>query len=463
MMKNTTLDVDLGLLEHYDTSGPRYTSYPSARQFNEEVGADAFRQQIVDGHQDNDISLYIHIPFCPNRCLFCGCHTFITRNREKIQSYLRDLYREIRRLGDLLPDDRSVGQVHWGGGTPSYLKPDEIRALMDEIRSSFSLKDDAEVGVELDPRGMSVDQMRAFEEAGFNRVSIGVQDFDPDVQEAIKRKQSADETGRVIHWARKSGMNSVNFDLIYGLPHQTPETFQKTLDRILDFNPDRMAVYNYAHVPWMKPHQKGISEQDLPEPRTKLRLLKQSVETLTGAGYRFIGMDHFAKPDDELSRAQENGTLHRNFQGYSTRAGLDLFGLGVSGISTLDDLYVQNVKSLSKYRSRMEREQLATFRGYELTEEDRLRKRVIMELMCNLALDKREIEDAFDVDFNRHFRSERQQLSAFEQDGLIDQSPDRIRIRPEGRLVIRNICMTFDEYIRTEDEEERATGYSRTV
>ncbi len=460
----TTLNVDLDVLESYDTAGPRYTSYPSARQFDDSIGREELLSRIdaSNGSGANEqCSLYVHIPFCPNRCLFCGCHTFITRDRTRIADYLANLYREIGLLGSLMDPDRSIGQLHWGGGTPSYLKPHEIRGLMDEITGTFSISEDAEISVELDPRGMSMDQMQALNEAGFNRISVGVQDFNPAVQEAIKRKQSADETGRVIHWARKSGMDSVNIDLIYGLPHQTPETFQETLDRVRTFNPDRLAVYNYAHVPWMKPHQRGIDEGALPDPRTKLRLLKQSVETLTRAGYRFIGMDHFAKPDDELSQAQERGTLRRNFQGYSTKAGLDLFGLGVSGISAIDDLYVQNAKSSSIYRSLLQNDVPATVRGYELTAEDELRRDVIMELMCNLKLHKPQVEAKHNIYFDRHFATELRRLRSFKTDGLLELQPDTIRIRPEGRLVIRNICMVFDEYL--EPEEDRTSSYSRTV
>ncbi len=458
-----TLNVDLDLLEKYDRRGPRYTSYPSAQKFTDSVGRETFRREMgpFQSTRDEAISLYVHIPFCPNRCLFCGCNTVITRNRDLVNEYLKNLYHEIRLIADRLPSGRRVAQLHWGGGTPSYLKPYQIEELMDTITNHFRLTDDPEISVELDPRGMNLDQMRTMEEAGFNRVSIGVQDFDPDVQEAVKRKQSGDETGRVVHWARCANMDSVNIDLIYGLPHQTPETFDRTLDRVIEMNPDRLAVYNYAHVPEMKPHQRAMPEDALPDPRTKLRLLQQSVERLTGAGYEFIGMDHFAKPDDELCRAQRNGTLHRNFQGYSTKAGLDLFGLGLSGISMLDRVYVQNVKRLSEYIDRIENDRLPTTRGYRLTDEDRLRRRVIMELMCNLELDTKFIERRYDIDFPRHFRTELDELRRFQEDELITCTDDRIRIHPEGRLVIRNICMAFDEYVKRKGEQNPT--YSRTV
>jgi len=462
---STKLDVELDLLEKYDTTGPRYTSYPPATKFNDSIGSDDVCRSLRQlGSDENEpISLYLHIPFCPKLCYFCGCHTVITRKRGRIERYLTDLYREIETIADLLDDGVTVDQLHWGGGTPSYLTPDQIRNLMNRLTETFSFTDTAEIGVEVNPNGLTYDHVRAFSDAGVNRMSVGVQDVNPDVQEIINREQTEAETRRAVTWARRRGINALNVDLIYGLPLQTLASFDRTLNRVIDLDPDRLAVYSYAHVPWMKKHQQAIPEDTLPDPRTKLQLLKTSVETLTTAGYQFIGMDHFAKPDDELSRAQRNGTLQRNFQGYSTRAGLDLIGLGPSGISHLQGIYAQNLKALENYRERLQNDRPATARGYRLTAEDRLRKHVIMELMCNLDLNKRQVESRFGIDFDSHFSAATSRLEAFEKDGLVSQTNDRIRVTSEGRLVIRNICMAFDAYVSSDRSSNSSPTYSRTV
>jgi oxygen-independent coproporphyrinogen III oxidase len=443
-------DVDIQLLKKYDRPGPRYTSYPTAPMFTPSFTAQDFRQEIITtnaGESTGDISLYFHLPFCDTLCYFCGCTMLVTRNRTRIAEYLDYLKREIHAIAPLIGPRRRVVQVHWGGGTPTHLSPDEIREIGEEINSSFNIDPGCERSVELDPREMGREHLEALRSVGFNRMSMGVQDFTPRVQEAINRIQPEELTRRIYDWARELGFTSINLDLIYGLPYQTVASFEKTVATIVDFAPDRVAVFNYAHVPWLKPHQKLIPTEFLPTPDQKLALLKMTIENLSAAGYLYIGMDHFARPEDELSRAQKEKTLYRNFQGYSTRSGADLYGFGMSAISHFQSIYAQNIKELNDYYAAIDAGGLATHLGYRMTADDRIRKHVIMRLMCDLELSIPAIERQFEITFNEYFAEALPALQEFVDDGLVTITPETIRIVGAGRLLLRNIAMCFDAYL----------------
>ena len=379
-------DVDIDLLRRYSEPGPRYTSYPTAPVFTEDFGADDFEAEIRRSNERDPtrpLSLYFHLPFCDTLCYFCGCTMIATRRPEKKERYLDVLEREIDRVAAMIDPRRRVVQLHWGGGTPTDYAPDQIRRLAAYIRERFRFADDAECSCEIDPRGLTREHMEALRDGGFNRVSMGVQDFDPRVQEAVNRVQPEDVTRRVIEWSRELGFRSVNLDFIYGLPHQSAATFGTTLEKIIELRPERIAVFNFAYVPWLKKHHRQLIDPDaLPGPDERLAILKMTIERLCRAGYVYIGMDHFALPDDELAVAFRTKTLHRNFQGYSTHAGCDLYGLGMSAISQLDDAYAQNHKELAAYYEAVESGRLATRCGWRLDDDDRLRRDVIMRIMC---------------------------------------------------------------------------------
>lgn len=464
MSNKYQINVDLELLKKYDQPGPRYTSYPTAPYFHHGVDEQVYRKHIEKDNQlkqNEPISLYFHLPFCDTLCYFCGCNMMVTHNRQKIENYIGYLIKEMELLRPLIGKNRKVMQLHWGGGTPTYLSPDQIRRLGNAIREFFEFEDQAEVSVEIDPRELTRDHMVALKEVGFNRCSMGVQDFNPKVQKAVNRVQPEDITRQTVDWARELGFQSVNIDLMYGLPFQTVDMFEKTLDIILDIDPDRLAVFNYAHLPNMIKHQRLIKDEWLPKPEEKLQLLKLSIEKLTSSGYVYIGMDHFAKPDDELTLAMEEGTLYRNFQGYSTHAGLNLFAIGITSISMLSDLYVQNVKKLDPYYERLENGQLPVFKGVELTEDDILRREVITELMCNFYLDKKKIEQKYDLDFDDYFADALEKLIPMQQDGLIELHEESLKVTTMGRLLIRNIAMQFDYYLA--QKEGQKPQFSRTV
>lgn len=457
-------NIDLSLLKKYDRPGPRYTSYPTAPLFSPSFTATEYREALRDPNSpgtDTGLSLYFHFPFCDTLCYFCGCTMLVTRDRSRIEEYNRYLKREIDMLAPLVAPGRQVVQLHWGGGTPTHLSPDQIRDVASYIRSRFAFAPDAECSVEIDPRELNRDHIAALAEAGFKRMSMGVQDFDPRVQEAVNRVQPEHMTRDVLTWSRELGFTSVNVDLIYGLPFQTVRSFEETVRRILTFDPDRIAVFNYAHVPWLKPHQKLILQADLPTPERKLEILKMTIETLAANGYAYIGMDHFAKPDDELARAQRGKTLYRNFQGYSTRSGADLYGLGMSSIGHFGRVYAQNQKTLPAYYSAIGSGEFATHVGYHMTDDDVLRKHVIMRLMCDLELDIRDVERRFDIAFHDYFASSLNALASLQDDGLVEIRDDRIAIPEAGRLLLRNIAMPFDAYL---DGMTRKTPiFSRTV
>jgi len=448
------------LIKKYDKPGPRYTSYPPATEFNEKFGRETYIKHLQESNKlGKPLSLYFHIPFCENACWFCGCNVVINRIRGREVPYLQRLEREILYLKRYLDTFRPVVQLHWGGGTPNYLTKEQTEFLFNLIKEHFNIDPNAEISVEVDPRSVDRDYIHLYRELGFNRISMGVQDFEPKVQEAINRIQPYSLMEDVVGWVREAGFYSTNIDLIYGLPYQTPQTFKETVKKTIALNPDRVAVYNFAYVPWLKPLQRRIDPSTLPKPEQKLEMLQTAIEEFTKAGYIYIGMDHFAKPDDELVKAQEKGELWRNFQGYTTKKGVDLIGIGMSSISMLERYYGQNYKTVRPYYEAVDKGVLPTYRGIELNDEDLLRREVITELICNFRLDKKAIETKFGIDFDLHFERELGELKPMEEDGLLKLSEEKIEITPLGRLLIRNICMVFDTY--TKQRKERR--FSRTI
>ena len=460
-MNSKTIDFDV--LKRFNQQGPRYTSYPTAPLFSADFTAEDFKNEIIATNENNDrpLSLYFHFPFCAKLCYFCGCTMRVTHDRKLISQYNDYIKRELDIIAPLVSRNRKVVQMHWGGGTPSYLLPEEIREIGNYIKERFSFDEDIEASVEIDPRNMVRDHIEAFAEAGFNRTSFGVQDFNLQVQQAINRVQSEEITRQVVIWAREFGFQSVNLDLIYGLPYQTLETFAETVDKVIDISPERIAVFNYAHVPWLKKHQAVMNQDAMPSPDQRLAILEMTSEKLADAGYEYIGMDHFAKPTDELAIAQKEGTLYRNFQGYSTKAGADLYAFGMSAISQFENIYAQNHKDFKAYYAAIDAGQPATNVGYRMTADDHVRKEVIMQLMCDLELDKREIEKKFAIDFEEYFRNDIPKLDQFIREGLLANETDNIRVIGSGILIIRNIAMCFDAYL--EEMMRTKPVFSKTV
>jgi oxygen-independent coproporphyrinogen III oxidase len=456
----STLKVDLGLVQKYNVPGPRYTSYPPATHFTDEVAREElFAKMRANAQTERDLSLYFHLPFCWSLCWFCGCTTVITADQKASGRYIEYLKKELTLAGRMLNPRRKVVQLHFGGGSPTFLTPDEIRTLGQLIHSQFELAPDIEAGVEIDPRRLTRDHLTALREVGFNRASVGVQDHNPVVQKAVHRIQPFEQTKQVVDWIREVGFASLNVDLIYGLPFQTPESFERTLEEILLLEPNRFAVFSYAHVPWMKPAQKILTAKVLPSPETKLQLLKLTIEKLTSAGYVYIGMDHFARQDDELAVAQRRKTLQRNFQGYSTRGGADIYAFGMSSISQADGIYWQNLKDLNAYKAALDEDQMPLAKGYILTDEDRLRRQTIMRLMCDLSLEYAAMSALLNVDFKRHFAAELGSLADLEADGLVQRSETGLVVTEAGRLFIRNIAMRFDAY----NAAGREGRFSKTI
>ncbi len=454
------LKVDLALVAKYSVPGPRYTSYPPATHFTEQVSFEALQEPIrANNETDRELSLYFHLPFCYSLCWYCGCTTVITRQQGQSGVYIDYLGKEMELMGRLMNPRRKVVQIHFGGGSPSFLLPDEIRRVGEMIRSRFNVAPDVEASIEIDPRRMDRDHVRAMREAGFNRCSMGVQDNDPRVQEAVHRIQPWALTQEVAGWFRDEGFHSLNIDLIYGLPLQTPDSFARTLDQTLELKPDRYAVFNYAHVPWIKPHQRIFKDDMLPTPEVKLQLLKTTIEKLTGGGFVYIGMDHFARSTDDLAVAQRNKTLQRNFQGYSTRGGADIYAFGMSSISQADGVYWQNHKELPIYYGRLDEGQSPVVKGFIMNEDDRIRRWTIMRLMCDLGLDFEAMGRSLQIDFRRYFASELDSLGDLEADGLLVRAADGLSVTELGRLFIRNIAMRFDAYLPREKEKR----YSKTV
>lgn len=450
------------LLAKYSANGPRYTSYPTAPQFRDDFDpADYLRAAGDPGASATNLSLYFHIPFCDTVCFYCGCNKVVTKNRAHARPYLEQLKREMALQAACFDTRRPVSQLHLGGGTPTFLSHEELAGLMAAVREHFTLLPDAgrEYSIEVDPREASPDTIAHLRHLGFNRLSLGVQDFDPAVQQAINRIQPFDMTASVMRAARDTGYHSIGVDLIYGLPHQTVESFSRTLDTMLELAPDRLSVFAYAHLPQLFKMQRQMDPASLPSPEMRLAILQRVVERLTGAGYVYIGMDHFALPTDELARAQAQRTLHRNFQGYSTRAECDLIGFGASSIGKVGEVYAQNAKDVADYAAAIDAGRLAITRGVRLTADDRLRRDVITQLMCNLELRFDEFEAAYGICFADAFEPELQRLRAFEQDGLVTISPGKLEVQTAGRMLVRNIAMVFDRYLGQQTLER----FSRTV
>lgn len=459
-----SLQFDPDLMRRHDRSGPRYTSYPTADRFHEGFTESDYRVIAEATNHEatlRPLSLYFHIPFCDTLCFYCACNKIATKNRAHAAPYLDALHREITLQGELFSRERPVTQLHWGGGTPTFISHAQMETLMNRTREHFSLLDDdrGEYSIEIDPRETADDTLKVLRGIGFNRLSMGVQDFDPAVQRAVNRIQGEAETLAVLDQARSEGFYSISLDLIYGLPLQSVDSFNRTLDKVIAAGPDRLSVFNYAHLPSMFMPQTRIREEDLPAPEEKLLILQSTIERLTDAGYVFIGMDHFARPDDELARAQRNGTLYRNFQGYSTHADCDLLGMGVSSIGKVGDCYVQHVKRLDEYRAALDAGILPVWRGIELDADDRLRREVITRLICNFELDPRDIESGFGIAFGDYFSAELAALAGLADDGLLTFEGDVIRILPLGRLLVRNICMVFDRHLRNNSERR----FSRVI
>jgi len=458
-----TIEFDADLIARMTQRGPRYTSYPTADRFVPAFGAGEFAAAARPGQP---LSLYVHIPFCESLCYYCACNKIITHDRGKAVKYLGYLLREIDMQARLFADGAVVEQLHFGGGTPTYLDDAQMGDLLGHLRSryAFAPDDTGEFSIEIDPRTVDARRIRTLRRQGFNRLSLGVQDFDEDVQRAVNRIQPEALTVDAIAAARAAGFRSISIDLIYGLPLQNTTTMAATLDKVVAAAPDRISVYNYAHMPQLFKSQKLIRDEDLPDGATKLAMLGLCIERLGAAGYVYIGMDHFARPDDELARAQRDGTLHRNFQGYSTHADIDMVACGVSAISAVNGTYAQNEKSLEPYYARIDRGELPVARGLALAHDDLLRRDVIQKLMCDFALDLRDLAARWDVDVGARFAPELARLAELARDGLLTVTPDRIDVTPKGRLLVRNICMVFDDYFgKPALVPLQRMQYSRTV
>lgn len=459
---NTKIEFNAELIKRYDVAGPRYTSYPTAVQFKENFGkkeylaaADWSNQQHREHPDGRPLSLYFHIPFCNTVCFFCGCSKVVTKFRDRAAPYLERLHKEIALQSRLFDDDRIVDQLHWGGGTPTFISHREMQELMEQTRRHFHLHEDdsGEYSIEIDPREISAETMAILRELGFNRISLGVQDFNDKVQKAVNRIQPEELTRSAINEARSLGYKSISVDLIYGLPFQSVETFGQTLERIIELSPDRLSVFNYAHLPEMFKPQRRINAEDLPDAEQKLSILKLAIEKLTQAGYVYIGMDHFAKPDDELAVAQQQELLYRNFQGYSTHADCDLVAMGLTSIGKVGHSFSQNVKTLDDYYHFIDNGNLPIYRGLLLDQDDIIRQQLIFDLICHFKLDIEQFEMRFNINFANYFATELAELNAMQSDGLLTYTDQRIQVQPLGRLLIRNICMVFDKYLRQASQQ----------
>ncbi|MCX8087311.1 MAG: oxygen-independent coproporphyrinogen III oxidase [Rhodocyclaceae bacterium] len=454
---------DPQIIRRFDVSGPRYTSYPTADRFVEAFDAAAYRSWLARrtiGGIGRALSLYFHIPFCNTICYYCACNKIITKDHGRSAKYLKYLGKELALQSAALDGPHDVIQLHWGGGTPTFLSHDEMRRLMEMMQKHFRLLPEGEYSIEVDPRKVDRETVKLLAELGFNRMSVGVQDFDPRVQAAVNRIQSIEETRIVIEAAREFGFKGISVDLIYGLPKQNVISFNHTLDEIIKLSPDRLSIYNYAHLPNLAKPQRRIHESDLPSPEAKLQILQLAIRRLTDAGYVFIGMDHFAKPDDELAIAQRQGRLHRNFQGYSTHAEADLLAFGVSAISKVGPTYAQNYRTLDEYYDALDRGELPVMRGIELTADDLLRRAIIQALMCHFELSIESIEIAHLIDFASYFAPELADLREMEAAGLVSIDDEWITVEPKGRLLVRVIAMVFDKYLRADRERVR---YSKVI
>ena len=445
-MSVSTIEWDSALIQKYNQSGPRYTSYPTALEFSERYDEPAFKRAL-ERYPDRPLSLYLHIPFCHKLCYFCACNKMVTRQPERVERYLDTLAQEIRQRAPLFRH-RHVTQMHWGGGTPTFLTPAQISRLMALLREQFDFAQGAELSIEIDPREIAMDMIDHLHGEGFNRISMGVQDFDKEVQRLVNREQDEGLIFALLERAKELGFLSTNIDLIYGLPSQTLSSFLHTLGRIIELNPQRLSVFNYAHMPALFAAQRKIKQQDLPGAAQKMDILQHTIATLCDAGYQFIGMDHFARPDDELAVAQRAGRLHRNFQGYTTRGDCELLGMGVSAISMIGDSYVQNQKEMKSYAESVSRQGNGLWRGVALTTDDCVRRDVIKALICQFSINFDALENHYGIRFVDYFAEDLAQLRPLERDGLLDIMDRDINVTPKGRLLIRNICMCFDVYLR---------------
>jgi oxygen-independent coproporphyrinogen-3 oxidase len=450
------------MLEKYNKPGPRYTSYPTAPVWKDDFGPEDLEKYYANAEQaDTPLSLYMHLPFCESLCLFCACNVSIQKDKRVTIPYLAALKKEIDHVAGKVSKKRRVIQFHWGGGTPTYLSPAQMEELFNHTHERFSFAPDAEIGIEVDPRVTNTEHLEALRRLGFNRLSMGIQDFQPQVQQTIHRVQPYEMTRDLIAAGRSLGFESLNVDLIYGLPYQTAETFAETIEQVLTLVPDRVAMFSYAHVPWLK-KQQGSFQAHLPEGKEKFRIFRSGLEKFLGAGYQYIGMDHFARPGDELAVAQRNRTLHRNFQGYTTKAGADLYGMGVSAISSIGSAYAQNRREVPVYQDEASSRGLATFRGYRLSPDDLLRRAVIGRLLCHTVIPKNEIEREFSISFDEYFATELKRLEEPRAEGLVEIAPGEIRVTPLGRIFIRNVAMVFDRYLH-EQQMDKKPLFSKTL
>ncbi|MEZ5406187.1 MAG: oxygen-independent coproporphyrinogen III oxidase [Verrucomicrobiia bacterium] len=454
--------IDWELLSKYDTAGPRYTSYPTAPQFTEQFTAQDLQETIQHANlQPNPapLSLYFHLPFCESVCFFCGCNVTFTADRSRPHTYTETLIQEMNLVKPLLQRQQKVHQLHWGGGTPTFFSSEQLNYLGETIYQRFSFAENAEIGLEIDPRETKEEHLKILSKLRFNRLSMGIQDFNPTVQKAINRNQPEAMTRNIIESAREHGFQSISVDLIYGLPYQTEKTFAETLEKIIQLNPDRIALFNFAYLPEMIRHQKAIASDALPSATEKFAILRRAITQFSEAGYRYIGMDHFAKPHDTLCQAQDQGTLSRNFQGYTTHGNCDLYAFGVSAISQIQNVYAQNQKNIHDYSKALANHQFATQRGIRLTPDDLLRREIIMTLMCHFELDIQHIETKYQLSFNDYFSDELETMLPLQQDGLIHLENHKIQVTSTGRLLIRNLCMIFDAYLKQKPNQK----FSRTI
>ena len=454
--------IDFAKFVKYSKPGPRYTSYPTAPEFSEEFTQEDLKSYYKNQSDDRPLSLYIHMPFCRSACYFCGCNTIFTSKEDKKSRYIEYLKKELTILKNHLNTSRVVTQMHFGGGTPTYFSPSQLQEVINAVKQTFpNFASDAEISCEVDPRHFTVEHMDVLKAGGCNRLSFGVQDLDEEVQKTIHRIQPFELTQNVINIARNAGIHSVNTDLIYGLPHQTKESFKKTLEKMITLNTDRFAVFNYAHVPWLMKTMRKFDETTFPSPAEKLEMLKDTIDFFTSNGYKMVGMDHFAKPEDELFKAIEKGELHRNFQGYTTKGGADLIGIGLTSIGNGVDYYAQNYKEIEPWENALDNGDLPVFKGYRLSDDDQLRQYVIMELMSNFSLNIKRVEDDFKVNFKEYFSDALETLKEFEEAELVKISDDKIEVSQTGTMLIRNICMPFDAYLNKIPEDKRR--FSKTI
>lgn len=454
----------LELLKKYDVPGPRYTSYPTVPAWTESVGADAYVQSLGQLQKGENLSLYFHLPFCENLCHFCGCMQVITKDHSRSRGYVDTLIKEIKKVATLIKDDaKSVSQIHFGGGTPNFLQPSELTDIMTCVRDHFDVQNDAEIAIEMHPRTSTDAFCNNLPQNGFNRISLGVQDFDDRVQKLINRHQTYDMTEKMVTRLRDLGFDSFNFDLVYGLPGQTVDTWHDTLERVKMLSPNRLAVYSYAHVPWVRPVQRTFKDSDLPTPETKLKLFEMAYEHFSKGGYQLIGMDHFARADDELARALHDGSIHRNFMGYSTRADTHQLGFGVSAISYVAGNYFQNAKELKKYLAIVEEGGLASFRGCLLSPDDHIRRDLILQIMCQTRFDVSEFEHRHKIDFKKYFGDVDAALREFVADKLLSWNGKQFKVTGYGFLFLRNMAMLFDPYLIDIKTNSKTPVFSRTV